>query len=397
VTTVRDGGEFRGEVFDFGAFLEARAAQRSRQAANLAQRRREYQEARAALARAHQMRTEALLRDGGLSKEQRLDLQAHARRELEADEQATRVRYADAVAGDRPATPFVQWLRDRAESAANRTDYVEYLKSIYSEKQATVIYDPVIVSIPGSRRRRSDGMHVYTLTDRWGSERELLRVAPDSREVIVRDTKNDRALEASIVHAHHQFGGPLTFESADPKFIERCVDVAVRYGFAYQTNLVERPTVDAAARSGPAAPAAPSASPGATTAAAGEDRTTAPRGPAIAVADYGGLTEALEENGIDFYSPLTTDWRGALEGEFLGAVPHVDDAKYSVAAVRTPNGAALIAILNDRLAGAEVGEKIRATAVDGEWQAVAIAPIVEPGVPRAEGPEPGQERGGRGR
>jgi hypothetical protein len=80
-------------------------------------------------------------------------------------------------------------------------------------------------------------------------------------------------------------------------------------------------------------------------------------------------------------------------GEFLGAITHVDNPGYDVVAVRTKNGAALMALLKQQTASLTVGEQIRVAAAAGEWQATTVTPSRNGGVP----PEQHQERGRGGR
>ena len=82
------------------------------------------------------------------------------------------------------------------------------LKTAYEDRGTE--FDPVLLAIPRSRRRREGAMAVYSVRD-GRIEREIFRVLPDTYEIVMRST-DERALEAAIVKAHHDFGPPLRFQ-----------------------------------------------------------------------------------------------------------------------------------------------------------------------------------------
>jgi hypothetical protein len=247
VTTVHDGstqGPDGPDGLTFELFIQARRAQRAREAEQLAERRRAFRETFAGIGLKHQQRVEELLHDAGLSQADRLAMMRFARDEAKRERATARAAYGKTVGDDRPENLFAQWFRARSEERMNKRDYLEYLKAVYREGRIEVPFDPVIVGIPGSRRSRRNGTIVYTTSGRMG-EHELIRIVPETREVIVRAT-HEQTLEASIVRAHHEFGTPVHFESANPAWIARCRAIAERHGFESTHELLVRPAAGGA-------------------------------------------------------------------------------------------------------------------------------------------------------
>jgi hypothetical protein len=376
MTTIHDfsGNTSRpGGIPPIEAFLAARRNDRHQRAEHIAGRRREYRDRIEETKREHVELSEALFKRPNLGVIEREQLLRHHRTAMNTAVRTIKDEcYLEL--GPKPLlrdlSPL-RWAGERIDDARDRDDYLHVLKTSYDDRG---FVDPVLIAIPGARRRRESGCSVYTARD----GRQLLRVSHDTNEVMLH-TKDEAALEAAIVKAHHDFGPPLVFASQDPNFISRCETIAEKYGFEVGHEV--RATADRAA--GPATAAETAAHAAGTPDTA---RATAPGGaspvepaaPPSPVVDpnddaYAELREAVTaEHGVRLFMALTPEAKMRLSGPLLNFVPHPTVADYRVAAIGVGDGATLVAVRNLAVAAIEPGETMILRGVGAEWETEVV-------------------------
>jgi hypothetical protein len=231
-TTVRDEGA--PDALSFEAFMASRVRQRAEDAqALLAQRERFAAEAKQ-LREDHYRAAEGLFDDPSMPRDVRAQAVRHQRDVLRRALAEHALERREALAA-RPwyGSMVERWTAQRGD----RADYAHALSELYGDRlaarraggdQAALATDPVLVAIPGARRYRDAGTLVYARRTPAGP-REMFRVVPDERQVIVR-SHNEADLEAAVMTAHRLDGPPLAFVGS-PAFRARCAEVAERHGY----------------------------------------------------------------------------------------------------------------------------------------------------------------------
>ena len=388
MTTIHDfsnadrGNDSRDDV-SLEKFLFARASRRAAEAARLAEVRRSFAERMERARAEHVERAERLFSNPGLSRLEREALLQHHRRSMRLDVDAIRHERDTTVGRDQSSSRLGRWVNQRSTTLGDRQDFVHVLKTAYEDRGDE--FDPVLLAIPRSRRRREGAMAVYSVRD-GRIEREIFRVLPDTHEVVMRST-DERALEAAIVKAHHDFGPPLRFKSTNPAFVKRCVGIAERFGFPVAEESAE------ASRPAPGqAPTGPTSEP---RRESGGD-SPVPRSPEVTLGSHEAFKASLTEAyGHDYFMTLSPDAKLAVSGRFLGAEDHPDNPNYYVAAIETAVGITLVAVEKVRLESIEPEAVITLRGIDGKWDVEAPQQSVDPANP-APGTNIDQEHG-RGR
>ena len=345
------------------AFLAARAARRHDEAVRLRALRATFARRIEETAADHLQRAERLFSDPSLTRAERARLLAHHRLMLRDAIETLRGERDATVEREYPRTALGRWLRASTDKSGDRKDFRHILKSSYADGGHA--FDPVLLAIPRARRRREGAMTVYSVIDGRG-DREIFRVLPDTNEVLMR-VRDERSLEAAIVKAQHDFGPPLRFASNDPDFRARCEAIAQRRGLTVadwvgpSAQDVNHASDRADVRNEVRRAAEPTASP--------------PRGPTIDLAAHQTLCEGLKQRlGIDYVAPLSPTSNLSLTGRVLGVDPHPGDPSTVVAAIETPNGAALVAVDRASIDGVPIDSIVGLRGNDGRWQ-IAVAHV----------------------
>jgi len=202
------------DVLTLAAFLSARAARRLDEADRLSSLRAQFVQQIKDVETDHLQRAERLFNDPSLTQSERARLLAHHRVAMLDAAAGLRLERDATAERDHPTTGLGRWLRARAETNADRVDFLHVLKTSYEDGGLTL--DPVLLAIPRARRHRENGMIIYRVL-RGRTEREIFRVLSDTNEVVMRAT-DEGSLEAAIVKAQHDFGPPLRFESHNAEY-----------------------------------------------------------------------------------------------------------------------------------------------------------------------------------
>jgi len=390
MTTIHDfshadgaGGE---HTISLHAFLGARVSRRSAEAASLSAMRRAYAQQMERVRADHVARAERLFADKGLSRLERESLLRDHRAAMRADVDAIRRDRDKTVGREQSSSRLGRWINQRTATLGDRQDYVHVLKTAYED--GGLEFDPVLLAIPRSRRRREGSMAVYTVRD-GRNEREIFRVLPDTNAVVMRST-DDRALEAAVVKAHHDFGPPLTFSSKNPEFVRRCTAIAERFGFAVASADAQRPA-QAAHTSADAEQAAPG-SPEPRRESGGDSPIK--HTPDVSLGSHTAFTESLTEAyGLDYFMTLSPESKLSVTGRFLGAEDHPDHTDFYVAAIETSVGITLVSVDRTLLDAVAPESTITLRGIDGRWQVETQAQATPSPEAPQQNPDHGQGRG----
>lgn len=370
MTTIHDFSDSAtkpGGLPPMETFLAGRRADRHRRAETITDRRRAYRDRIEEAKRDHLARAEALFNEPHLGRIEREHLLRHHRLAMDKTVRAIKDECRREL-GPKPLLRDLaplRWAGNRIEDARDRDDYLHVLKTSYDDRG---LVDPVLIAIPGARRRRESGCSVYTARD----GRQLLRVSHDTNEVLLH-TKDGAALEAAIVKAHHDFGPPLVFNSPDPAFIERCEAIAAKYRFTVAQTATAS-TANHAAGPTTTAPTAAHAADTARAPAPGGDSSVEPPAPPSPVVDpddvaFADLREAVTtEHGVRLFMVLRPEAKLRLSGPLLNYAPHSTNGEYRVAAIGVGDGATLVAVRSGALAGIELGETMILRGLGAEWE-----------------------------
>jgi hypothetical protein len=213
-STVREEGA--PDSLSFAAFMALRARRRADQAQALLAQREGF------AAKAERLREEHFQAAAGLFDDESMppDVRAQAlrhRREVLRRALADHARARGEALG--VGRPWYGGLLERwSAERGDRADYSYALAELYGDRvaarctggdPAALAADPVLVAMPGARRHREAGTLVYTRGTPAG-RREMFRVVPDERQVIVR-SHDPVDLEAAVMTAHRLDGPPLAF------------------------------------------------------------------------------------------------------------------------------------------------------------------------------------------
>jgi hypothetical protein len=392
MTTIHDfsnaDGEENSSTISLDKFMAARTSRRSAEAALLASMRNAFAVKMERTRADHVARAERLFSDTALSRLERESLLRTHRETMKADVDAIRLERDKTVGRDHSSSRLGRWINDRTLTHGDRQDYLHVLKSAYED--GGLEFDPVLLAIPRSRRRREGAMAVYSVRD-GHVDREIFRVLPDTNEVVMRST-DERALEAAVVKAHHDFGPPLSFTSKNPVFIARCTSIAERYGFQVAEAQGNENATPAAAQQ----PSGPQGAPGATEPRreSGVDSPVKVT-PDVSLESHDAFKASLTESyGLDHFMTLGPESKLTLRGRFIGAEDHPDNTNYYVAAVETAAGMTLVAVDRQLLASIETDTDVTLRGIDGKWEVEGQAQSTDtPATPE----QSSDEHRGRGR
>ena len=395
MTTIHDfsdaDGAAKSGTISLETFMAARTNRRSAEAASLAAMRNAFAVRMERTRADHLARAERLFSDAGLSRIERAGLLRTHRETMHADVAAIRLERDKLIGRDRSSSRLGRWINDRATTIGDRQDYLHVLKSAYEDGGSE--FDPVLLAIPRSRRRREGAMAVYSVRD-GTADREIFRVLPDCNEVVMRST-DERALEAAMVKAHHEFGPPLTFTSDNPTFISRCTAIAERYGYAVAEARGQANETPTATQQSSGPQSAPGASePRRESGEVSPVKLT----PDVSLDSHDAFKLSLTESyGLDHFMTLAPESKLTLRGRFIGAVDHPDNTNYYVAAIETAAGITLVAVDRQSLESIETDTEVTLRGVDGRWDLEGQAREIDM-PPNSRSPEQSSdEHRGRGR
>jgi hypothetical protein len=311
-STVREDGVLDG--LSFAGFMASRARRRSDEADALLAQRARFAAEREQLREDHFRAAQGLFDDPSMPREVRAQAVRRQRDELRSA-LADHARGCGEFLARRPwyGRMVERWRAERGD----RADYAHALAQLYGDRvaarragddPAALVADPVLVAMPGARRHRDAGTLVYTRATPAG-RREMFRVVPDERQVVVRSS-DAVDVEAAVMTAHRLDGPPLTFVGS-AAFRARCAEVAERHGY------------DVVAAAEPGGPTRePAVAPPSARAAATPPNVENPAAARVDLSEYAPSVEAIKERtGIELVVALDPKHGVAMHPVYLGHVP----------------------------------------------------------------------------